>query len=156
MRVDVTNGSENMPMTRSIEYSNALRRCGIAAVVAAAVCNFMGVAPPASASGIYIFDNSYYRPMRGRERTVFRNPVGKLGPGVTRRLPPLTPRPAEFDFGGAGPITIDPPPGSAASARRSNPASEIAPLTPIPPVLTPQVVTPPVPTPPVSPPQATP
>jgi hypothetical protein len=139
-------------MVPAIDIRKHVRRAGVtgAIVVATwgATLGAMSAASPVVASGLYIYDSSYYRPMRGRERSTFRNPVGKLGPGVTRRLPSLTPKPAEFDFGGAGPIKIDPPAGSSAKARRGNPASQIAPLTPIPPTLTPLPAIPPPVTPP--------
>jgi hypothetical protein len=116
-------------MARVIENWNPLRRCASVAVVAAAVWVALGAATPVMAGGRYIYDTSHYRPMHGRERTIFRNPVGKLGPGVTRRLPSLTPKPAEFDFG-AEPIKIEAPAGSAAKARRTNPAAPVIPATP--------------------------
>jgi hypothetical protein len=121
-------------MSRLIDIWNAARLSAIA--VAAAVlgwCASSG-ATPALANGFYIYDSSHYRPVHGRARNIFRNPVGKLSPGVTRRLPSLTPKPAEFDFGVA-PITIDAPAGSAAKARRTTPALPVTPATPLAPDL---------------------
>jgi hypothetical protein len=109
-------------MAHVIEIWHPHRRCMAAVVIAAVGWGMFGAATPAMAAGRYIYDTSHYRPMHGRERTVFRNPIGKLGAGVTRRLPSLTPKPAEFDFG-AEPIKIESPVGSAAKARRTNPTA---------------------------------
>jgi hypothetical protein len=117
-------------MVRVIKISKHLRRRAIAAVVAVAGGSVSSLPTPAVASGLYIYDTSHYRPVHGRARNIFRNPVGKLSPGVTRRLPSLTPKPAEFDFGVA-PIKIEAPAGSAAKARRTNPAVPTTPATPL-------------------------
>jgi hypothetical protein len=117
-------------MARLIELCKPARRYMIAVALAATGCGAASVATPAFASGHYIYDTSHYRPVHGRARNIFRNPVGKLSPGVTRRLPSLTPKPAEFDFGVA-PIKIEAPAGSAAKARRTDPSKPATPATPL-------------------------
>jgi hypothetical protein len=121
-------------MTRRIEIWKPLQRGLLAAAVAAVGWSVPGAAPPAQASGLYIYDTSHYRPVHGRARSVFRNPVGKLGPGVTRRLPTLTPKPAEFDYG-AEPVKIESSAEVAARARRTNSTAPTPPAPPTTPAL---------------------
>ncbi len=118
-------------MAGMIEIWISVRPCLVAAAVSLATVGAMSVPTPASAGGTSIYDTSHYRPVHGRARNIFHNPVGKLSPGVTRRLPSLTPKPAEFDFGIA-PVKIDAPAGSAAKARRPTPAAPLLPELSVP------------------------
>ncbi len=110
-----------------------------AAGMALALMALLGV-PQASAGGRQIYDHSYYRPVHGHARSIFHNPVGKLDTTITRRLPPLTVKPAEFDFG-IKTSKLSSIESSSAKARRTNPALPAAPSVTAP-LTGPQTVTP--------------
>jgi hypothetical protein len=121
--------SETTFMTHLIEI-RIFKRGGVAALALAVMAvGATSSITPAMADGRHFYDDSYYRPVHGRARNIFRNPVGKLNPGVTRRLPPLDVKPSEFDFG-IKPIKIDSPDGSAAKARRTGITTPTTPLLP--------------------------
>ncbi len=93
------------------------RRPLVPIVVAALLVS--GAISPTKVSAHYIFEPPHKRGGYVRGRSVFINPVGKINKEATRRLPSLTVKPAEFDFG-IKPITLESPAGSAARARRSS------------------------------------
>ena len=99
---------------------------------AALVLGLLFTAAPAHAGGSH-HDHAYYRPVHGHARNIFHNPVGRLDTTITKRLPPLTVKPTEFNFG-VRETKLTAPESAAAAARRANRAkagtpTEAAPKT---------------------------
>jgi hypothetical protein len=84
----------------------------------ALVVGFLSGTSAAMAGG-HFYDHSYYRPVHGHARNIFHNPVGRLDTTITKRLPPLTVKPTEFDFG-VRETKLTAPESAAAAARRAN------------------------------------
>jgi hypothetical protein len=84
-------------------------------------------ASPAMAGGGHFYDHSYYRPVHGHARNIFHNPVGKLDTTITKRLPSLTVKPTEFDFG-VRETKLTAPESAAAATRRANRAKAGTPV----------------------------
>ena len=115
-------------MTKMLPFASLHRH----AAGVALVLGFLSGTSPATAGG-HFYDHSYYRPVHGHARNIFHDPVGRLDTTITRRLPPLTVKPTEFDFG-IRETKLTAPESAAAAVRRANRAkagtpSETAPKT---------------------------
>jgi hypothetical protein len=101
-------------MTKMLPFAHV--RCRPAS--AALLLGLLSGTSPATAGG-HFYDHSYYRPVHGHARNIFHNPVGKLDTTITKRLPSLTVKPTEFDFG-VRETKLTAPESAAAAARRAN------------------------------------
>ncbi len=105
---------------------------GKSRIGAAFALGLLVAAAPAHAGGSH-HDHAHYRPVHGQARNIFHNPVGRLDTTITKRLPPLTVKPTEFNFG-VRETKLTAPESAAAAARRANRAkagspAETAPKT---------------------------